>query len=174
MRQPPPAPSGVAVAVTLRQLPADQAPAPPETAATAEVPDAAPRAPVTAAVTPPAVSPTPPSRTRTDEARFAPQATAKRPRPSAAKPESPQAPAATPDAATATPAGPSVMVYAVYDVVVGAGGVAESIVVAQSSGTSRYDEAGASMIRSTMTFDPPQSTRPSVTSVVVRFYPGRR
>jgi outer membrane biosynthesis protein TonB len=66
------------------------------------------------------------------------------------------------------------MVSAVYEVRVGAGGVAESIVVAQSSGMLHYDEAGASMIRSTMTFEPPTATRRAVTSVVVRFLPEQR
>ncbi len=78
-----------------------------------------------------------------------------------------RAPAPAPSAASA-------MVYAVYEVLVGAGGVAESIVVAQSSGTPRFDEAGASMIRGTMTFEPPAATRRSVTSVIVRFFPEQR
>src|SRR5258708_36120957 len=80
----------------------------------------------------------------TNAAPFPHAAAAKEPRLPAARPKGP--PAARANVAAPAPSAASAMVYVVYEVLVGAGGVAESIVVAQSSGTPRFDEAGGRLI----------------------------
>ncbi len=164
-----------AIAVTL-VWPPDPIPGP-VTEATAAL--AGPEPGDGAASEPSPAAPSPARPPATNAAPFPHAAAAKEPRLPAARPKAPPAARANVAAPAArapapAPSAASAMVYAVYEVLVGAGGVAESIVVAQSSGTPRFDEAGASMIRGTMTFEPPAATRRSVTSVIVRFFPEQR
>ncbi len=56
---------------------------------------------------------------------------------------------------------------AVYQVVVGTGGTIQSIVLARSSGVPSYDAAGVTMIRNSMTFDPPPAGSPGAIPMIV-------
>jgi outer membrane biosynthesis protein TonB len=62
---------------------------------------------------------------------------------------------------------------AAYRVLVGNGGMIESIALMRSSGVAAYDAAGETMIRNSMTFDPPpvRSSDTVATIVTISFSP---
>jgi outer membrane biosynthesis protein TonB len=55
---------------------------------------------------------------------------------------------------------------AAYRVLVGQGGAIQSIVLMRSSGVTSYDDAGVTMIRTSMTFDPPDRSSGTVATIV--------
>lgn len=59
---------------------------------------------------------------------------------------------------------------AVYQVLVGGGGMIEGIALARSSGTPSYDAAGVAMIRNSMTFDPPPADSPGAVAMLVTIH----